>query len=105
VTDIIVRIASNAPLTIKAAKQTLAELIKTNASPDTELCDRLTERCLDSYDYREGYEAFLQKRTPRFQGGRDPLSRVPRQPFSVARIRCRARDVPIGFFQGLPVFR
>jgi len=68
VTEIVARIASNAPLTIRAAKQTIAELVKIGGQPDTDLCDRLTAQCLDSEDYREGHEAFLQKRTPRFEG-------------------------------------
>ena len=60
-------ISENAPLTIRAAKQTMKELAK-GAAADLTLCDRLIAECFDSADYVEGYRAFLEKRKPLFRG-------------------------------------
>lgn len=68
VADAVRRIEANAPLTIRAAKGIVAELLRSGPETDLALCDELTARCSDSADYAEGYAAFLEKRTPRFQG-------------------------------------
>ena len=59
-------IAANAPLTLKAVKVTVAELLK--PAPDLALCDRLVRDCFDSEDYVEGRRAFMEKRKPNFRG-------------------------------------
>ena len=61
-------IADNAPLTIKALKATVAELLKLSPAVDRELCDRLVRDCFDSEDYVEGRRAFMEKRKPVFRG-------------------------------------
>src|SRR5437016_11999596 len=47
-------IAANAPLTIRAAKQTIREALKDAAQRDMALCERLGAECIASADYAEG---------------------------------------------------
>lgn len=60
------RIAQNAPLTLSATKEALARLRAGPAVPGAD--DDLILRCYLSADFREGMEAFLAKRKPRFEG-------------------------------------
>jgi enoyl-CoA hydratase/carnithine racemase len=61
-------IASNAPLSIAAAKTALAEFGRLDGPPDRARCEALIERCFQSQDYVEGRRAFVEKRAPRFRG-------------------------------------
>ncbi len=61
-------IAGNAPLAIRAAKLTIAEILKDAADRDMILVKQLGADCMDSQDFREGREAFMAKRSPRFTG-------------------------------------
>ena len=61
-------LAANAPLTIKACKRTIAELGKDPDQRDIGACDRLVDDCFSSDDYKEGRQAFLEKRKPEFRG-------------------------------------
>lgn len=61
-------IADNAPLTIKACKQIIAEISKDPDHRDLDLCKRLVDACYASRDYKEGRKAFMQKRKLKFQG-------------------------------------
>jgi len=59
-------IAGNAPLTIQAVKRILREL--RSERPDVDACDALVKKCFESADYREGRQAFMEKRKPEFRG-------------------------------------
>lgn len=61
-------IANNAPLSIAAAKIAINELVHHPENPDLYKLDQAVQRCFESKDYKEGREAFLEKRRPKFQG-------------------------------------
>ncbi|MBV7481994.1 enoyl-CoA hydratase/isomerase family protein [Bordetella sp. BOR01] len=58
------RLAGNAPLTIKAAKETIRRLVVEGLSRN----DDLVRECYGSRDFRIGIEAFLAKQRPRWTG-------------------------------------
>ena len=61
-------ISENAPLTIRASKRIVRELLKPSAAFDAQACAALVKQCFDSQDYIEGRRAFMEKRKPVFQG-------------------------------------
>jgi len=61
-------ISENAPLTIRASKRIVRELLKPSAAFDAQTCAALVKQCFDSQDYIEGRRAFMEKRKPVFQG-------------------------------------
>ena len=56
--------AGHAPLTLRATKEGLRRLAEGAADPD----DDLILSCYMSEDFREGMDAFLNKRTPQWKG-------------------------------------
>ena len=60
-------IATGAPLTIKAGKRIIREVLKRD-DVDMDLCRRLILECFESEDYMEGRKAFMEKRKPTFRG-------------------------------------
>jgi enoyl-CoA hydratase/carnithine racemase len=61
-------ISENAPLTIRASKRIVRELLRSSAAFDAQSCAALVKQCFDSQDYIEGRRAFMEKRKPVFQG-------------------------------------
>jgi enoyl-CoA hydratase len=68
VTELARMIAANAPLTVRAVKVALREAQRDAARRDLTKVEELVEACFRSQDYLEGQQAFMEKRTPRFQG-------------------------------------
>ena len=66
--DIARTISGNAPLAIKAAKITIAQVLKDAAERDMEAVNKIGTACMDSEDFREGRQAFMEKRKPQFKG-------------------------------------
>jgi enoyl-CoA hydratase len=63
-----IRMAANAPLTMAAAKAAIREGLRDAAERDLDKVSGMVAQCFNSEDYKEGVKAFLEKRTPRFQG-------------------------------------
>jgi enoyl-CoA hydratase len=61
-------IANNAPLTIKASKTTIRNILKDPSDRNLALIEQLLKDCFDSSDYKEGRAAFGEKRKPVFTG-------------------------------------
>lgn len=61
-------IAGNAPLTLRAVKTTVRELLRDESERDVAKCDALARACFESQDYQEGRRAFMEKRKAVFKG-------------------------------------
>ena len=68
VTDYAATIAENAPLSVKANKLIIDEVIRHPGDWDEDYCAELMQSCSNSDDYREGSRAFMEKRLPVFKG-------------------------------------
>ncbi len=62
------RIVDNAPLSMRASKLTVNEVVRGAHARDEALIEALGRECFDSEDYQEGRRAFMDKRRPRFTG-------------------------------------
>jgi len=61
-------LCTNAPLSLRAAKQAVNRLAAPAADADLKSLFEVAGTCINSADYREGCRAFLDKRLPRFIG-------------------------------------
>ena len=61
-------IAGNAPLTIKAVKAVVSEMMKDESKRDLNRAQAAVDACFKSRDYEEGRKAFMEKRKPVFTG-------------------------------------
>lgn len=62
------QIAANAPLTIRAAKHTIRDLVRLPSDTDLAGSEAMIVQCFESDDYAEGIRAFMEKRAPKFLG-------------------------------------
>lgn len=68
VLDYTTSLVANAPLTIKASKAAVSEVVNDPGQVGPEYIAELVNDCFLSEDYREGREAFMEKRKPVFKG-------------------------------------
>ncbi|MFT5445055.1 MAG: enoyl-CoA hydratase [Gammaproteobacteria bacterium] len=68
VADVTDRMVENAPLSMRATKLTIGQLLKDADDRDEELINALSDACFNSADYTEGRKAFMEKRKPVFVG-------------------------------------
>jgi 1,4-dihydroxy-2-naphthoyl-CoA synthase len=61
-------ICANAPLTIKAVKYTVGEILKDDDKRSVAKTVEMVETCYASRDFTEGRTAFMEKRKPVFTG-------------------------------------
>ena len=66
--DYLKRVAANAPLSVRGSKATVEAILEGLDDRHRERLRKLSLDVFDSHDYREGVQAFLEKRPPRFEG-------------------------------------
>jgi enoyl-CoA hydratase len=62
------QIAVNAPISIHASKQTIAQVLKDESGRDMQLLADISRKAADSNDFTEGRVAFMEKRPAVFTG-------------------------------------
>jgi enoyl-CoA hydratase/carnithine racemase len=59
-------IAENAPLSVRASKLAIAQMLKDESQRDMEAIKAISDTCVNSADFKEGRTAFMEKRWPVF---------------------------------------
>jgi len=62
------KVVANAPLTVHAARRAIRELLKPESAQAPARIQALIDTCFNSEDYKEGRQAFKEKRPPQFNG-------------------------------------
>ena len=68
VRELAAMMAANAPLTLRASKIAIREVLRDPERRDMDAAKRAIEACFASEDYLEGQASFAEKRPPRFRG-------------------------------------
>ena len=68
VLELAAAIAANAPLTIRAIRYAIDQLAKDPDQRNLPNLETMIAACFNSQDYKEGRQAFMQKRPPQFTG-------------------------------------
>lgn len=68
VKEIAQTIGKNAPLSVNASKVTIKEVLKDESQRNMGMLAQISEECFNSNDYKEGRQAFMEKREPVFTG-------------------------------------
>ena len=68
VTAYALRVVANAPLTVHAARRAIREVLKPESAQAPARIQALIDACFNSEDYKEGRQAFKEKRPPQFKG-------------------------------------
>jgi enoyl-CoA hydratase/carnithine racemase len=68
VDDYAKKIVGNAPLTIRAVKKTVGEVVRDPGQKNPAHIEKMVNDCFLSADYKEGRRAFMGKRKPKFIG-------------------------------------
>src|SRR6202171_2676651 len=66
--EIVATISGNAARAIQAAKITIAQVLKDPDRRDMNAIKDIGTACMDSEDFREGRQAFMENRKPQFRG-------------------------------------
>jgi len=68
VAETIGQVSANAPLTVRAAMKAIDEGLKPSPERDLAAVQKMVDACFASDDYKEGRQAFMEKRKPDFRG-------------------------------------
>jgi len=68
IAELAAKLSQNAPLTLRAAKKAITAILSGQSGPEMSAASAAADLCFDSEDFKEGRDAFLEKRQPGFLG-------------------------------------